>query len=50
MEITQTPLKRRAIIHGNAASQRETGVDYANTTEAIRIPGLRTLDEERVVL
>jgi len=50
VEITQTPLKRRAIIHGNAASQRETGVDYANTSGGNPYPGLRTLDEERVVL
>jgi hypothetical protein len=28
VKITQTPLKRRTIIHGCAASQRQTRIDY----------------------
>ena len=50
VEITQTPLKRRAIIHGVTASQRETRVDDTNTGGCNPYSGLRTLDEKRVVL
>jgi hypothetical protein len=50
VEIAQTPLQRRAIIDGVAASQRETRVDYTNTCGGNPYSGLRTLDEESVVL
>jgi hypothetical protein len=50
VKITQTPLKRRGIVYGSAASQGEARVDYTNTTGGNPYSGLRTLDEERDVL
>jgi hypothetical protein len=50
MKITQTALKRRAIVHGSTASERETRIDYTNASGGNPDSGLRTLDEESIVL